>query len=812
MKYSVVSNKKDTQTRQVSVAELIDLMKSPQLQNDCRNIANAMSYGDEKYAEELKGNLPAVVVNELYKQFAPRKKGTGEPTGLVLIDYDYCQGTEAPRLMNELKSKLMKAAISHPLLKDLIVAAHVSPRLHGVHVWFRWIDGCTTIEECQAKFAELAELPDYDKGCHDSSRISFLVPMDYFFIQNWDAMEQNEAYAELQKRNMNKKNGKEKKNNGLHRKNNEHPTGSAGTNLVLDLEQDRPREGGLETTPEDKMYGDLRLKDIFQELVRLCAPAGLIDEEGNVKEGARDNTLLRVCNLFRYVVDNKPERILAYMPKWAQDLDEEKPGTCRDKAERMCERNMSPMMPPTLRTALANLRGEEQVKRMTKEERDKMYGEELEKIENSQRKFYEVPQTLPPVIDEFVKAAPFAWKPAVALSLLPVLGTLMSRVRSVYLDGRTNSLSFQTVIEADYASGKSLITDMARFCLTPLTDADLIGNEKLNAYNALVERTNKTEKLPEVPDVCVRKITGQFTVAGFNKTLGTSKGLHMWCATSEIDEVKDVWKEVSYILRKAYDNDWYGRSLQSNKQFNGERQVFFNTLLTGTPERINKVYNNPEDGLVSRTIFFRLLHDSGKDIPMIRLNAKTQTRLQNFLQKLHDKYSLSPEGEPVPPRNFALGYINKAIKKWLDEKYDESVRTDNYAEDAYRRRDAVNGFRAGVLAHVLTEERAGRVLTESQKKVVKEFALWVAEYCLQSHIAKFGTELKRGDTTAYGLRTTKTDVLDQLPDSFTLADAYERIKSTNRSGARVALQRLVEAGYLKREDRGFYVKTKLGKK
>ena len=794
MKYSLYNSIKSTSCHQVSVAELLERLSSQALKDKCAKIAAHVLAGEEKEANQLKSELPCIVVGELYKEGAPRKKGTGDFTGLFMMDWDDCKTMEE---LNELQNKVKNLAISHPVLKDLIVAAHTSPRLHGIHVFCRWIRGCKTIEECQEKFAEMADLPNYDKGCKDPSRCSYLVHKDMFFVQNWGAMERNEAYAKLQTPSNS-------------------PVKGGGKNLKpqisnlkpFDLEQQLDEVAKqLGVGSEDEMWGELKLREIFDELTRLCAPKEKLLQDGSVDKGGRDTTLISVYNQFRYLVDNEPKRVLAYTPKWGLLHELSNPGKCVDMAERVCERGLATLWPKTLQKAMANLKGGEAETPMTKEERDRMYNEELKNIEENQRFFFEVPKELPPVFAEYVKAFPFAWKPAAILSLLPILGTLMSKVRSVYLDTHVHSLSFQTVIEADYASGKSNVTDMARFCLTPLTEADVVGNEKMNEYNALVERANKSEKLPEKPDVCVRKIAGDFTVAGFEETLTSSKGLHMWCSTSEIDEVRKVWAAVSHILRKSYDNDFYGRSLQSTKTFRGERQVFFNTLLCGTPKRINAVYFDPEDGLVSRTMFFRLLQDDGK-MPIVKMSKQTKENLRMFLQQLHDKFSLGKDGLPVDEQMYALQYVNNAIRKWLDAKYTDSVRTGNFAEDAFRRRDAVNGFRAGVMAHVLMLEKYGKDLTEKQKRMVEAFALWVAEYSLRSHMAKFGTELKRGDTSRYGLSSQKRDILNILPDCFTLADAYEKMKTSQKDTVRSLLRRMVSAGYLKREERGFYVKCK----
>ena len=808
MKYSIFNSVKSTSCHQVSVAELLERIGMKELKDKCAKIQAHILAGEEKEANQLKNELPCIVVSELYKEGAPRKKGTGTPTGLFMMDWDDCKSLEE---LAELRNKIKTLALSHPVLKDLIVAGHDSPRQHGVHVFSRWIDGCQSIEECQAKFAEMADLPNYDKGCKDPSRCSYLVHKDMFFVQNWGAMERNEEYAKIQSKTL-KKNGKHLKSNGTRNIGADTTDGSIGGADNRDY-SDTEFEQRLEEVSkqlgvgsEDEMWGELRLRDIFDELTRLCAPKEKLLPDGSVDKGGRDTALMSVYNLFRYLVDRKPERILAYTPKWGVMHELNNPGKCRDMAERVCERNLATTMPKTLRQALDNLTKKESESLLTEEEKNDMYCEEMKQIEESQRFFFEIPKELPPVIHEFVRAFPFAWKPGAILSLLPVLGTLTSKVRALYLDKRFHSLSFQTVIEADYACGKGNISDMVRFCIAPLTAADAIGNEKLNKYNELTKMINQTEKLPEPPDVCVRKIVGEFTVAGFNDTMTTAKGLHIWCSTSEIDEVRRIWGEVSYILRKAYDNDLYGRNLRSKDQYRGERPVYFNTLLCGTPKRVNMVYNDPEDGLVSRTMFFRLLQDDGK-IPVVSMSEKTKSQLSAFIQKLHDKFSLGQDGKPVEEQRYVLDYLNKAMEKWLNEKYQDSVTTGNMAEDAFRRRDAVNGFRAGVLAHIIYAEKFGDKMKEVHKKAATAFALWVAEYSLRSHMAKFGTELQRDDVSVYGKSIHRDNILRQLPDVFSIAEAYEKMKSNPRVTVRTILQRLVSAGYLKREDRGFYKKT-----
>lgn len=801
MKFSYFASIKSKQCRQLSVAELLDTLKIPALKLMADGINDAIQRGDETAANNLKSQLPVVVLNELYEQNAPRKQGSGKLTGIVMIDYDYC---ESEQQLDALCAEIVKLTSTHPVLKEYIVAAHISPRRHGVHVWYKWLPDCHNIKECHAKFAKLANLPNYDEGCNDSSRCSYVVPFDYFFVHNWSAMEHCEPSAELQKSLT---------NNGNNIKSNDKPTTAFAGGLfdgACDGNSDSLAVAGVDLGPaklkveHPTKYEGIEYERIFKELVIKCAPSSKLDDNGNVLQGARDNTLFKVACLFRYICDNNPDWVCEYIPDWALELDKEQPGRCRKLVENACSRGLSFSTPRTLAMTIASLKESEESEQESDKEQQQ-YIKELDNIEAGMRKFFEMPAELPPVFKEISASFPFAWKPASVLSLLPMLGTIMSRIRGTYLDKRVHSPSFQTVIEAKFGRGKGNITDLAKMVLEPLEIADEIGNNELNIYNATVEKSNGTEKLPDKPDVCVRKITGDFTVAGFEEVLNTCKGLHIWCGTSEIDEVRKIWVAVSHILRKAYDNDMYGRSLQSTKTFRGERPVFFNTLLCGTSRAINRCYADPEDGLVSRTLFFKLMLDDEK-MPVVKMQPSTRNRLNAIIKKLHDSYSLSPEGKPVPESLFNLDFVNRALKTWLGKQYQESVRTGNSARDSFRRRDAVNGFRAALVATAIYS-CMGVKIKDKEKKVITNFALWVANYGIEMHLLKYGKMLNRYESEDAGEDVMPAvDILQQFPQTFTIREAYRILSGRSENAVRILLSRLVSAGYLVSEERGLYSK------
>ncbi|MBR6853604.1 MAG: hypothetical protein IKM78_06850, partial [Prevotella sp.] len=87
-------------------------------------------------------------------------------------------------------------------------------------------------------------------------------------------------------------------------------------------------------------------------------------------------------------------------------------------------------------------------------------------------------------------------------------------------------------------------------------------------------------------------------------------------------------------------------------------------------------------------------------------------------------------------------------------------------KDTYRKRAAVIGFRCGVIFHLLSGK-------EKESKACLDFALMMADYCLQQQIKVFGESLQsqfidaRSECIRYG---SNHSVFDQLPPTFTMDD------------------------------------------
>lgn len=827
MKLSFFNSVKSQQCQQVTIDELMQIADQNTKQI-CKGIRDFTELGNDEEARKLKASLPVVVVSRLFDNGAPRKKDTGEPTGIVMMDYDNCKNREeAWALADKVIEIYCKALQEGTPLAQHLVAVHLSP-MHGIHIWFRWIDGCKSVAGCHAEMAEWLGMEDYDKACKDNSRCSFLVPSDYFVYLNKDFINENEEYATLQKNLENNEQGESKK------------TSSVACNGRRD--DSTGKESGKEHPVCDAKRSDLDDKPVsekeisrgrkaFQILLKRAKLNKVLDRENHDESGhTNHNVLLSLLSMGLAKLVRKAALLKVLekeMPNsWSDDMARENlTQLVKDFYENYSNpsRPFSKEMRETF-LAVSKTEEEDEGEENAEDEESALEAmqaeclKELDDVESSIKKYVEVPAELPPIFNECVATLHTPWKPAGIVALLPMLGVICSRARGKYsIDGRMHTPSFMTVIEAPAAMGKSDVMDFTKIVFNRFEEENLLAETQLNLYNQEVTKANNAKEITvSLPDVCLRKVSGKFTEAGFENVMNFYHELHMWLGASEIDEIKNNWTLYSYLMRKVFDNDLWGRTNQSNRTFVGQRRVFLNCLVMGTPRAVQRCYSDPEDGLVHRTIFFKLMYDLPLAKKIIMPEA-TKRRLSALCDRIHDKFTVSHDIASEDSKmiiaeehEFNMSNVDKWLEQWLKDKYFESAETGQRCIDTFRRRAAVMGHRAGIVCKAIySVVNKGKAMNKAQTKVMKDFVLWVAEFSLRMSVYKYGNELDQILSESMEVKPKKcVSLLDRLPDEFTIAQAYRILKEVKPFTVRYHLSQLVAMQMVENPKRGEYKKIK----
>lgn len=386
--------------------------------------------------------------------------------------------------------------------------------------------------------------------------------------------------------------------------------------------------------------------------------------------------------------------------------------------------------------------------------------------------------TLPPVIKELVGIAPSGFKIPSVIACLAPLGTVLTRLRAPYIDGQMTFPGFHVVIEAPQASGKSFASRVVDTILRYVKEHDKVERAVEKEYERLARLNKNAKKQEEDPRVIIQCVPATISIAKILKRFDQSQGLGLFSFCCELDTLtksnkRGAWSQKSDLYRIAFDGEEYGQDYMSENSYSTTVEARYNILSTGTPRALERMYADGEDGLVSRCIFGALGNQRYRSMPVWGRMTRQQQRTVDA--KLHEAFALSFDetGRVMPEHEMSLPFLCGEMNIWLERKRLEAAKAGSIAIDTFRRRAALNGFRAGMMAHWLWGESPRR------RKDVTAFALFIADLTLDGQLRRFANQLEVGEgQESPSLVLTRNNnrtiaLYDSLPDVFTTADVAQ---------------------------------------
>ena len=697
-------------------------------------------HGDAK----AKKRLPAVMWQATFNGKA-RKNENAVPSGLYMLDLDHLEGNTA-QIASTFMAKVEECGI---------MLIHTTPSGHGLRVVARMMaaQGFSTIGEYQLWLAaQLGFAPEQvDTATHDLARMSFVPPENYVHFMDGRIFTMEPECT-------------------IKPQNNIAPsvavTKPKSTTSTADTTPPASADGTLQTH-----YQGIPLTDIAKRLIE-----NIFDTE--ICEGNRNSSLYKLARVFRYVCDFNPQVMAAAIPHYGL-ADGEVMEICRNTINTFRRTDM----PPELREVIAELREEQS----EEQDEDEANADEMHKNLSLSLADYQknLPQ-LPPLFREFVRTCPPDFKAVQLVSMLPVVGALCTGVRSTYLDGNAQSPSFITVVTAPQASGKSFARNMYNSLTARIQAQDSTNRAIEEAYRQELRKAKNAKEQPEDPRPCIRLLPPSVSVAKLLQRLDYAGGRHLLTFAEEIDTLtksnrSGTWAQKSDIYRNAFDNAEYGQDYMSDASYSTITRVYYNLLVLGTPRAVSRFFNDVEDGLVSRVLFAEIPDQAGKRMPKFgKFTASAEKRVDAIVERLMQMKDC-----------YELDYLNKAMDDWLEQRRLDFLRTQNMALEIFRRRAAVIGFRAGMVAVACYEAAIAKEDSNKSRydQRVKKFALWVANYALTALLSRFGEKMEEVQRdTAQRKRTVYTDLFSELAATFTSDDLRACVK---RAGSRSPIRHII---------------------
>ena len=696
---------------QLCTPEIWDqLIDSPEVKNICDRIA-ALNPSDEHYNDRkqaLKKRLPIIIPHAASFRNGRRVSADGIPSGLAMLDVDHVENPQ------EWFDGIDKQLLSDN--KVYLVAITASGK--GLRIIGERLER-EPIEAAQLRFAQALGIAEYDAVTKDLARASYVVPRSYILWIYEAGLFADEDRSDLRD--------------------------------LLALPPHVESETGNPSPITDLCYRGIPYEDIVQQLLLATGNCG------GAEVGERNTVYFSLANYMRYICDFDAGLLLRVLPDFGLSEQER-----RQVIASAIGRPRKSQIPMVLEGAIAVC------------ERDLEYSQSPEEVERkAQNRSTALPlPQLPRLLSVLCGRLPEDYRPAMVIASLPVLGTLATGIRFEYLDRQEQSLSFFSCITAPAASGKSFIRKPIDLLLTPINEQDAIEREKEQAYKERLRATKNSKNQPEDPHACPRNNGISISIAKLLQLLTYAEGKHLIGIGEEMDtlvksERAGVWSQKSDIYRLAFDNAEYGQAYMSDASFNAHIKVYYNLLLTGTPNSLRRFFKDLENGLATRVCFAQLPDTSFTEIPVFApYSDEEKEEVIRWARRLYVE-----KGTVVCPE------VGTVIGNWLEKKRQQAIDADSRAMDVLRRRSAVIGFRAGMLCYLLEDHQ--------YTDTVGQFAEWVAEYVFRNQMELWGEQMEQELNGAYDAITERgaaSSLLALLPKEFTNADL---IKLRARKGQSV---------------------------
>ena len=508
---------------------------------------------------------------------------------------------------------------------------------------------------------------------------------------------------------------------------------------------------------------------------------------GVPQEGERNVRLYQLAVNLRAICDNKPERLMAVMPRLGLDEQELRSiveSACKEQPKgisKLMREAMGTQKEPSLLCSLWD------------------WGEQIEAL---MADF--------PLIRDICKGLKRDQYPAALFVGGGLLMTLMTRCtyRFYHRPEELRRLNNSTLIIGDPASGKSFATRLFKLLAAPIVAADKVGKDAINAYREQMRTKGANKEKPKKPKVIVRVHPARTSNAQFIQDMvnsvenvdGVDMQLHMLTFDTELDNTVTVQKGGSWIDKqslelKAFHNEEDGQAYSNNDSILQDFYVTWNFIYTGTPIALKKKVNeqNFGSGLATRLTCIPL---PATNFEMMERESKvdfeSDERLKAWAEKL-DRV----KGE------LTVQKIVDELYDWTARRMEDAKENDSRADEMLLKRCAYHGLNFAapfiVMRHWDCMKQDGQYWcgefeTDEVDWRLAELIVNI-QYACQRHyfgaMAENYFDNKEKEASVNVQRRGKTvEAFNRLPDEFTIEDVMRCFTLSSEGAARMKIKRL----------------------
>ena len=404
-----------------------------------------------------------------------------------------------------------------------------------------------------------------------------------------------------------------------------------------------------------------------------------------------------------------------------------------------------------------------------------------------------MPKHLPPLIEFLLSGSPDVYRPAVAHAVFPSLGAHLHDTRFRYIDNVCHEATLMNVLMAGTGAGKNCITEPINRIMADirLRDEENLRREREWKEEVTSKGANKDKrKRPE--GLVIQEIDADMTNPAFVMRTAEADGHFLYTKMNEIDQFDALRGSASsqqqfQIMCLAFDpGNRYGQTRVGTSSITEKVCIRFNWNASTTVEKGKRYFSRVlTDGPVSRINFCTIPErEIGAEMPVYgSFGPDFNEKLQPYIEHL-----CRAKGEIFCPEATRLALeLREECAHWA--RLTQSRVYENLS------------FRALVIAWL-----KGCVLYVASgyrwDPTFDDFVRWSLQYDLWCKMEFFGAAIeeanRRSEQTASASRVGRHNLLNLLPETFTLQDAISMRVSEGLSadGTQAMLRQWKFRGYV----------------
>ena len=405
----------------------------------------------------------------------------------------------------------------------------------------------------------------------------------------------------------------------------------------------------------------------------------------------------------------------------------------------------------------------------------------------------DMPKHLPPLIELLLSGSPDVYRPAVAHAVFPSLGAHLHDTRFRYIDNVCHEATLMNVLMAGTGAGKNCITEPINRIMADirLRDEENLRREREWKEEVTSKGANKDKrKRPE--GLVIQEIDADMTNPAFVMRTAEADGHFLYTKMNEIDQFDALRGSASsqqqfQIMCLAFDpGNRYGQTRVGTSSITEKVCIRFNWNASTTVEKGKRYFSRVlTDGPVSRINFCTIPErEIGAEMPVYgSFGPDFNEKLQPYIEHL-----CRAKGEIFCPEATRLALeLREECAHW-------AMLTQSRVYENLSFRALVIAWLKGCVLYVASGCR--------WDPTFDDFVRWSLQYDLWCKMEFFGAAIeeanRRSEQTASASRVGRHNLLNLLPEMFTLQDAISMRVSEGLSadGTQAMLRQWKFRGYV----------------